>query len=66
LSAEYWYYRILHPNLVEAARKLLTPLNCVTQWERDEEEATYQAKKAEEAKKKPLPPAPHNLSREEM
>jgi hypothetical protein len=55
LSAEYWYYRILHPKLVQAASKYLTPLYCDTQKERDEEEAPYKAKRAEEAKKAPLP-----------
>jgi hypothetical protein len=65
LSAEYWYYRILHPKLVEATSKLLTPLYCDTQQERDEEEAPYKAKWAEEAKKAPLPGG-RRVSREEM
>jgi hypothetical protein len=55
LSSEYWYYRILFPNLVAAARKLDTPLYCMTQRERDEEEAKLAQLEAEEAKRPPEP-----------
>jgi hypothetical protein len=65
LYAEYWYYRIIRPDVAAEARRVhsvfddpTSQQHCVSYWELQRDEAQLAKDEAEEAKEPPKPRSP--------
>lgn len=65
LYTEYWYYRIIRPDVAAEARRVhsvfddpMSSRRCVSYRERERDEAQLAKDEAEEAKQPPKPPSP--------